>query len=334
MMSSGAPQRPDSEVSLEAKVSFLGDPENYPGAPETVECLETHLSWVFLTPRYVYKLKKPLHYEFLDFRTLKARLSNCEREIRLNKKLAPDIYLGIVTLSSHPTLGLNLDDKGETVEVLVKMRRLPDHQCLEHQLGQGHVEVSQVDAAANRLARFYAEQPAETPVDPAYLERRIHTIQQELSRIEVDTQKQRKRLVQALLSALASQHEELAQRTTREVHGDLRPQHVYLGQAPLFIDRLEFNRQLRVMDPLEELSFFAMECSQKGAAWIGERFIEAYRSNSAPAFSPELVDFYTGLRALLWALLSARHIPRQDHRKDWKHITNNYLEYGLKAISG
>jgi aminoglycoside phosphotransferase family enzyme len=256
---------------------FLGKPDNYPEPTSGVEVRETHLSCVFLTDDFVYKLKKPLRYDYLDFSTPEARLRNCETEVEINSELAPKVYQGVVTLADDERDGLNLRGKGRALDYLVKMRRLPDDLNLEAQLGHVGPDPDQVTLAARRLARFYVSHPLDGPVDPGTLKRAVEDRVEELGRLPVDCADELTRLRDGLLRRLHDNWQDVSKRRRRDVHGDLRPQHVYLGRKPVFIDRLEFNSGLRLMDPLEELSFFAMECERLGARWIGERFIEVYR---------------------------------------------------------
>lgn len=111
-------------VTLDAKVAFLGTPEAYPDRPAHVEAIETHMSWVFLTDRYAYKLKKPVHRSFLDFSTIDARHRNCMEEVRLNRRLAPRIYLGVVPLTIDPAGRMHLNGDGPPIDWLVHMVRL------------------------------------------------------------------------------------------------------------------------------------------------------------------------------------------------------------------
>ncbi|MBS9403426.1 hypothetical protein KG088_07280 [Halomonas sp. TRM85114] len=315
-----------------AVVRFLSCPESYPEPTSEVELRETHLSCVFLTDESVYKLKKPLRYDFLDFSTLEARRRNCETEVRLNAELAPSIYEGVVTLAEDPHDGLNLEGRGEPIETLVKMRRLPDEWNLENRLGEDRVRARDVKKAARQLARFYAGQDAKRRVKADDIEDKVGECLEELADLPVDVDEEMTALGVALREALRSQRQPLEQRHQLDVHGDLRPEHVYLGEEPVFIDRLEFDPELRLMDPLEELSFFAMECERRDGGWIGSQFLDVYREETGDPAPEALVALYTAYRALLWAVLAARHLEREDHRKPWGRITRDYLRRGLRAL--
>ena len=120
-------------VTTEAKVAFLMQPSAYPEPTPHVERVETHMSWVFLTDRHAYKLKKPVVYDYLDYGTLAARRRNCREELRLNRRLAPNVYLDILPLAQDEFGRLRLGGPGEVVDWLVVMRRL-DHAFMLNRL--------------------------------------------------------------------------------------------------------------------------------------------------------------------------------------------------------
>ena len=137
-------------------IAALRDPAVYPHPVDRVELVETHISWVFLAGERVYKVKKPVDLGFLDFRTLRQRRHFCREEVRLNRRLAPDTYLGVVELKgSRPRV--RIGGRGPTVEVAVEMRRLPADRMLDQLVGAGRVEPAQVRAVAATVARFHAE---------------------------------------------------------------------------------------------------------------------------------------------------------------------------------
>src|SRR3989338_3277770 len=111
-------------LDQEAKVAFLRQPQAYPEKPARIETIETHMSWVFLTPQHAYKLKKPVRYDYLDFSTVAARKKNCEEERRLNQRLAPGVYLNVIPLTLDSDGAMRLGEPGEILDWLVMMRRL------------------------------------------------------------------------------------------------------------------------------------------------------------------------------------------------------------------
>jgi hypothetical protein len=165
----GAHGGPD--LGIGAKLAFLARAEAYPEASERVEVLETHMSWVFLTERFAYKLKKPVRYEFLDFRTIPARRHYCEEEIRLNRRLAPETYLRLVPLTMGRDGKLCLGGFGEPVDWLVKMYRLPRKRMLDQAIANRSVREPQIRGVALFLAEFYRDAAPVAMTPRAYRER-------------------------------------------------------------------------------------------------------------------------------------------------------------------
>lgn len=149
------PREGDQETGLAAKIAFLQRPDSYPEQPTAVEAKETHMSWLFLTDAHAYKLKKPVRYDFLDFSTIEARRLNCEREVALNRRLAPDVYRGILPLTVDMVGRLHLAGPGRPIDWLVQMRRLPAEQTLEHAIITNQVREADVRRVVDRLAGFY-----------------------------------------------------------------------------------------------------------------------------------------------------------------------------------
>ena len=123
--------RQETVPDQEARIAFLRQPQTYPEKPARVETIETHMSWVFLTPQHAFKLKKPVRYDYLDFSTLAARRKSCEEERRLNRRLAPGVYLDVIPLVLGSDGAMHLGGPGEILDWLVMMRRLPAPRMLD-----------------------------------------------------------------------------------------------------------------------------------------------------------------------------------------------------------
>src|SRR6516162_7125192 len=141
-------------MDLPRLIAALSDPAAYPYPVASVEVRQTHISAVFLAGPYAYKVKKPVNPGFLDFSTLEKRLHFCEEEVRLNRRLAPTVYLGVVPVVQTGK-GLQVEVEGEVVEWAVKMQRLPDEATLLQRLGRGEVGRELVESLADRIASFH-----------------------------------------------------------------------------------------------------------------------------------------------------------------------------------
>ncbi|HET7649976.1 MAG TPA: phosphotransferase [Gammaproteobacteria bacterium] len=324
-------------VSLSEKVAFLRRPDIYPDLPQTVQAIETHMSWVFLTERFAYKLKKPVSYSFLDFGTQQARALFCAEEVRLNRRLAPDIYLGVSRLGVDDSGALTLDSDASTVETLVRMKRLPGERMMDRLIVVQQLSRSEADRVGETLAHFYAGLPAEPVGAARYLARFEQRIEEDAAAVMHPWQTPS---AVALTALFERQLRYLARRRALfelrihegrvvEGHGDLRPEHVCLDGAPRIIDCLEFNRELRIVDPVEELAFLSLECERAGAAWVEAALFAAHARIGGDAAPPDLIAFHKVRRACTRARLCAWHVGEPGPRgvEHWLRRTRDYLEF-------
>lgn len=299
-------------------VSVLRRPDTYPEPPREVSVVETHMSWVFLADARVYKLKKAVRHEGLDFSTPELRRFNCLEEVRLNADLAPGVYLGVVPLTRERDGRLALGGQGSPIDWLVHMRRLPQDRNLDTIIrnGRSGADEPAIREAAGHLARFYATATPE-PMPAAVLCARLEAgVRGDLEALSVSRYGLPVERVQVLVSAQRAFLERRADLFDQRVagghivegHGDLRPEHIWLDGAPAIIDRLEFDRMLRVLDPADELAFLGLECERLGAAQVGRWFLEAYTQATGDEPPAPLLWFYRVYRALRRATISARHL--------------------------
>lgn len=327
----GSRGEPTSDpVPLEDKVRFLERPDAYPDHPERVEARETHLSWVFLTPEWVYKLKKPVRDALRDFSTPEGRRANCEREVELNRPLAPGVYQGVVALGRDPGGRLCLGGEGEPVDWLVHMRRLPEHRMLDHAIEEGTARDAGLLVVARRLVEFYerAERAPWTPEE--YRERLAHDIEAdrgELARFDLPADAVAEAQQRFARAQAARLDHRVREGRVVEAHGDLRPEHVCLADEPVIIDRLEFARDLRLLDTASELAFLDLECDRLGAPWVGALFRRTYVELTGDAPPDPLWEFYRSRHACTRAKLALWHLDDAHVRKPdkWRARAQHYL---------
>ena len=305
--------RPLDEPALAARLAYLARPESYREGTAAVEVIETHWSYVFLTERHAYKLKKPLRDAFRDFSSLEARRRNCEEEVRLNRRLAPDVYVGVVALTAG-ALGLQLEGDGAPCEWLVKMRRLQRRMMLDVALGESRASAQDIARVIAVLADFYATAQRAPLSEEAYrerLRRAIHDDSAALADARYGLDRALVvRVADAQLAFLERSAELLAPRAGKLVdgHGDLRPEHVCLSDPPVFIDCLEFDAGLRIVDPADEVAYLALECLFLGEHAIAAQIVEAYRAATADRVDETLIRHYQACRAVTRAKLAAWHL--------------------------
>ncbi len=151
-----SPERKSIRMQNQTQVvDALLKPDAYTEDPGKIELIQTHISLVFLTNNYVYKVKKAVNFGFLDFSTLQKRLFFCEKELELNRRLCPDIYLGVVPINK--SAAIKIEGSGETVEYALKMKRLPQERIMTLLLKEGKVDKKTIDAIARIVAQFHSK---------------------------------------------------------------------------------------------------------------------------------------------------------------------------------
>jgi len=306
----------------------------YRPAVREVTRQETHMSQVFLAGDRVYKLKKPVRFPYLDFSTLARRESACRAELTLNRRLAPDIYLNVVPLMLSQQ-GLAIGGDGEVVDWLVVMSRLDDGQMLDRVIREGRLHRWQLDRLVAVLVQFYRR------AKPVFISPAVHTAELRRSlaynrRVLLDGRFQIPsglvRYIDAMQRRFLTERTALlAERVRRrrivDGHGDLRPEHVCLGDPVRIIDCLEFNSRLRMVDPFDEIAFLCLECERLGAAWAGEYLRRRVGRALHDGESEELFIFYRCHRATLRARLSIAHLlePNPLTPDKWTSLARTYL---------
>lgn len=331
------------EVTVESKVAFLRQPTSFQETTYRVEAIETHMSWVFLTDEHAYKLKKPVRYSFLDFSTKEARRHYCEEELRLNRRLAAEVYLGIVQLTLNSLGHLQLDGTGDALDWLVKMSRLPTHRMLDYCIKNGTAGPQDGYRIAAKLANFYRICPLIAIDRINYcdrFERQIEEIRNELS---LPAYQLPLELIDGMCSAQRAALEQMADLFDERVkgkrivegHGDLRPEHISLEPEVPIIDCLEFSRDLRSVDTADEFAFLALECEWLGAPDFGNLLMRAYSEASDDWPNPSLIHFYKSCRASLRAMVAIRHLNEETFRFSpvWRRRTEEYLQLAKLHLS-
>ncbi len=307
-----------TESNLAEISEFLSQPSAYPGRPR-VEVRETHISLVFLAGSEAYKLKKPVKFDFLDFSSPALRKQACDAEVRLNRRLSPSVYLGVIPIcrDADGNLQLGKDEAAaestHPVDWLVKMRRLEDDRTFGHllaNLADADAKSTTIRKVASHLARFYADQAPAT-VRPGLFRRRLleHVESNESQLLSLTSDDEDRNQIFVIHNAqrrFLATHRELFDARVLDGrivdgHGDLRPDHIYAYRHPLVIDCIEFNSEYRTNDIIDELAFLAMTCDRIGETSVGPALFAAYEAASHDKPDAQLIDFYKSYRACVRA---------------------------------
>jgi aminoglycoside phosphotransferase family enzyme len=321
--------RPEADQVGE-KVAFLAR------MPGVVQVIETHMAFVFLTADFAFKLKKPVRFGYFDHLTLAARATACAEEVRLNRALAGDVYLGTLALVQTET-GLALGGAGPVVEWLVHMRRLPADRMLDTLITarQSSPTPDEIAAVVALLARFYRRQQASPLAAGLYLahlqrEQAINTENlHHMARFLPD-------IPLALVTTdlegrIAGMSAEIAARHKAglvvEGHGDLRPEHVCLTAPPVIFDRVETAIELRVIDVFDEVGYLAAECALMGRADLGDCLMRGLADAGFAPPSPDLQTTFAMFRLVTRARLALDHLRDSSPQtpEKWPVRARDYL---------
>ena len=330
-------------ISTADKVRFLSEASIYPHSPPDVTLVETHMSFVFLAGERAYKLKKPVRFPFLDFSTLHAREFNCREELRLNRRLAQLVYLGVVPLKLSAEDRLSLGGEGAVVDWLVEMRRLPADRMLDRMLAEGRLDGALIDDLCETLGDFYGRAERSTISPDVYVARFFREQAENrgiLTRRDFALDHGRiPTLLDRLDTSLTANRSLLEQRarTGRVIdgHGDLRPEHICFTDPIAIFDCLEFNSELRQVDPFDELAFLGVECAQLEAPALGPKIIAKVAERLGESAPDQLISLYAAWRAVLRARLSVAHlldpVPRRPEK--WEPLAGRYLGLAERALA-
>jgi hypothetical protein len=287
-------------------VQALLDPKVYPDKPPRIELGQTQMSFVFIAGDYVYKIKKPVNLGYLDYTTLEKRQFYCQRELELNRRLCPDVYLGVVPITRDRD-NIAIGGRGEVIEYAVKMRRLPQEAMMDVLLGSNKVSAEMVARVAKKLADFHHR--AETSADINSFGS-LDTITQNAEEnftqtekyigntISSDIHQRIKDYTDSFIRHNASLfHQRVTQGRIRDCHGDLHAAHVCFANDIYIYDCIEFNDRFRYCDVASEVAFLAMDLDRYQRADLSRSFVDAYVTYSRDKGLLQLLNFYKCYRA-------------------------------------
>ena len=301
-------------MPVTALVAALGDPRAFAHPVDAVKVIETHISWVLLAGEFAYKIKKPIKLPFLDFGDLASRRFFCLEELRLNRRVAPHLYLDVVPIAGDPP---RMDSReGPAIEYAVKMRRFPQSALAAAVAARGELEPAHVDRLAACVAAMHAgaerglpdgcSDSAALAVAPAlenFDEIAGLPAGSEVSRRLALLRDWTAREGRALAAAFATRRRE---GFVRECHGDLHLGNVaFVGSEPLPFDALEFSPRLRWIDVMSDVAFLVMDLRRRGERRLAARFLNAYLERTGDYEGLRVLRFYLVYRAMVRAKIEA-----------------------------
>jgi len=314
-------------------------PEAYPEVTTGVEMVQTHVSWIFLTDTHAYKIKKPVDFGFLNFSTIDRRRFYCNEEVRLNRRLCPDMYEAVVELRESEA-GFSFLGDGAIVDYAVRMKRLPAERMLNRLVDSGEVSPDDMRAVARIIAEFHRTAPTSpTIADNGRIERIMFNWQEnfeqsaKFSEAELGDQAtlpdRDREMIRAWVFSFAARHGEFFQRRVddgfiRECDGDIHLENIcFEPDAINIFDCIEFNERFRYCDTAADIAFLLMDLDFHCRTDLAAALLDEYLTRTGDQGSAALLDFYKLYRAFVRgkveSLLSADSGAPQETRETARH---------------
>lgn len=290
-------------------IESLRTPDPYEHEVGEIRMLQTHISWVLLTGPFAYKVKKPVDLGFVDYTTLERREHFCREEIRLNRRLAPDLYRGVVPITGSPG-DPRVDGDGDVLDYAVKMVQFDQDELLSRKLERGELTADHLDELGRIAADFHDRIPAADPADgyatPEGIRREtLANFDDPLERMDDSTLRDR---LESLRAWSETAHERLKDRFAerlrdgfvRECHGDMHLQNMLLHEGePTIFDCIEFNDDFRWIDVMNEVAFVLMDLESRDRPDFAARFLDRYLRESGDYGGLGTLRYYKAYRAMV-----------------------------------
>lgn len=318
-------------------INALQNPEIYPEQPPRVELVQTHISAIFLVGDRVYKIKKPVDFGFLDFTTLEKRKYFCEQEVILNRRLCPEIYLGVVEIKGKDGQVFIGQEEGEVIEYAVLMKKLPAEKMMDRLLVQGKVDPAIIQKLAAKIALFHKQARSDEEIS-AYGQLKV--IRQNIEENFVQTEK----YIGTCLSLNSFQeikehnyrflekrknlfNQRITSGMIKDGHGDLHLKHICLTEEILIFDCIEFNERFRYGDVAADIAFLLMDLDYHGFPLLSAELAAYYLRDTKDWPLYLLLNFYKSYRAYVRGKVTS-------FRLEEKEISANEKEGILKEAQG
>ncbi|WP_296259526.1 MULTISPECIES: AAA family ATPase [unclassified Pseudomonas] len=320
-------------------IAALQNPALFPHPVDQFQVIETHISWVLLTGPYVYKIKKPMNFGFLDFTSLSAREHFCQEELKLNQRLTEDLYLEVLPITGTaeaPQLG----GAGEAIEYALKIRQFPQDGLLSTLQAKGELTTAHIDEMARQIADFHQSTPrvltdsalgspesAMAPVTQNF-EQILPFLSEKADLLQLHALEAWAKTSYERLKPLMSQRK--ADGFIRECHGDIHLGNITLidGKVVIF-DCIEFNEPFRKTDVYADIGFLAMDLEDRGLKSLSRRLISQYLEHTGDYDGLQLLNFYKAYRALVRAKVAlfslspdADHVQRATTLRQYRNYAN------------
>jgi len=336
------------QISTQELVEAMKNPQTYDEKVNSIELMQTHISFVFLANGFVYKIKKPVNFGFLDYSALEKRKFFCSEEIRLNKELAGEIYLEIVSINKDEKNNIKIKGTGEAVEYAVKMKRLPQEAIMTSLLLKNRISKEHIIKIAEMLANFHKKARDDEEISRFGSVEHIKFVWQQnfdqtkairgriVSKEEFD-------VIEKKVNVFIEHNKKLFEKRInekriKECHGDAHSGNIFIIEEKIYIfDAIEFNLAFRSGDVASEIAFLAMDLEFHRRKDLAELFVEKYIEFSGDNEIKKLIDFYKCYRAYVRAKVTSFKLFDENvaerEKKECGELTKKYFKLALNYAS-
>ncbi|MDP7264126.1 MAG: gluconokinase [Candidatus Thermoplasmatota archaeon] len=347
-------------VTAERLIRELKKPRAYPDPVGQIKFVQTHISWVFITERFAYKVKKPVNFGFLDFSTLEKRNFYCHREIELNKRLAPEVYLGVCPVTEHNgsirIMELGVDSaefentqKEDVVEYCVKMKRIPDNVLMRTAFDKGGLGSKDLINIARTIAEFHRTARGSGEIDhfgtlDVVKFNTDENFEQTREFVDRSISMDQYEAIKNWTGEFYRKHigvfkERIRSKKIRDCHGDLHMEHVCLTEPISIIDCIEFNDRFRYSDTASDIAFLIMDLEYNHgedlAAELYLSYLEHSNETDVELFDL-LLNFYKVYRSYVRGKVISFQLNDPDIPEEGKAlaaaVAGKYFELACKYI--
>lgn len=333
-------------MSLPLMISDLISASTYPEPSDKAELIQTHISFIILTDSYVYKIKKPVNFGFLDFSTIEKRHFYCLQELELNRRLSPDIYLGLLGIRKRDD-HFFYEGKGELVDYAIKMKRIPEDLMMLNLLKDGVVDLQMVDNVAGTIADFHRDAQRGGAISafgsPEMIRENIEEnfIQTE-KYVGKTVSHEKYNAIKKYALGFIKQNASLFKKRMdegkiRDCHGDIHMEHVCIADKIYIYDCIEFNERYRYGDVASDIAFLAMDLDFHEEKKLSHGFVESYIRASGDEEIKLLIDFYKCYRACVRAKVDSFELDdpslSEEEKEEAGNIARQYFDLAFYYAS-
>ena len=319
----------------------IKEKDTYKRCAGPIQLLQTHISYVILTGNYAYKIKKPVDFGFLDFSTLDKRKQFCDEEVRLNKRLCPNLYIDVVAYTETPDHTLEINGSGPIVDYAVKMKQFSQDHIMGAKLQKGEVTNDHIKNITKTLVSFYQEYPPNEEVNsygkPSMIKQNIdENFQQTTSVIDKTISKDTYQYIKQINTdffTLASSvlTDRMKNGFIHECHGDLHSGNIVINDNDTIciFDCIEFNKRFRFIDIASDIGFLAMDLDFWDKRDLSKLLVEAYIEYSNDELLEEIIDFFKSYRAYVRGKVYGFQATSEDNvskKQELEDLSDKYLE--------